>query len=225
MLRRRSAERRPAAPVAGLGGGLGSIFGGGAVPGIGPVAGDGLDPVILGAVAGWTVVEGLVLRVVAKFATVWRGQSETSGPRDHATTELLDLAAKMRIDMDRDEAKRWIVAMSAESWGSVTDDLSSGVYGHRVAMADHRVSRSWAGRMNATKRGCRPPSPAHGWAPVRGDVRGQTSLSGPSSGPQWILSHVSHASPGCTRRTRLRHMRRFTQNPVCGTTTIVVVGA
>jgi len=59
-----------AAPVAGLGGGLGSLFGVGAVPGIGPIAGDGLDPVILGALAGWTMVEGLVLRVVAQFATV-----------------------------------------------------------------------------------------------------------------------------------------------------------
>jgi hypothetical protein len=59
-----------AAPVAGLGGGLGGLFGGGAVPGIGPVAGEGLNPAMLGALAGWTIVEGLVLRVVGKFAAV-----------------------------------------------------------------------------------------------------------------------------------------------------------
>lgn len=41
---------------------------------------------------------------------------------------------------------------------------------------------------------------------------------GPLSGPLWILSHVSHVSHGCTACTRLRHMRRFTGNPVCGTT-------
>lgn len=52
-----------AAPVAGLGGGL---FGGGAVPGLG----EGLNPVMIAALAGWTVVEGLVMRVVRKLATV-----------------------------------------------------------------------------------------------------------------------------------------------------------
>jgi hypothetical protein len=41
--------------------------------------------------------------------------------------------------------------------------------------------------------------------------------TGPLSGPLWILFHASHASLGGTRRTRLRHMRRFTRNPVCGT--------
>ena len=59
-----------AAPVAGLGSGLGGFFGAGGIPGIGPVAGGGLSPVMLGALVGWTVVEGLVLRVVGKFATV-----------------------------------------------------------------------------------------------------------------------------------------------------------
>lgn len=52
-----------AAPVAGLAGG---VFGGGAVPGIG----EGLNPVMIAALAGWTVVEGLVMRVVRKLAIV-----------------------------------------------------------------------------------------------------------------------------------------------------------
>lgn len=52
-----------AAPVAGLGGGL---FGGGGVPGIG----EGLNPAMIAALAGWTVVEGLVMRVVRKLASV-----------------------------------------------------------------------------------------------------------------------------------------------------------
>jgi hypothetical protein len=59
-----------AAPVAGIGGGLGDLFGGGGIPGMGPGLGDGLNPVMLAALFGWTVVEGLVLRVVGKFASV-----------------------------------------------------------------------------------------------------------------------------------------------------------
>ena len=58
-----------AAPVAGIGSGLGDLFGGG-IPGIGPSIGSGLNPVMLAALAGWTIVEALVLRVVAKFASV-----------------------------------------------------------------------------------------------------------------------------------------------------------
>lgn len=59
-----------AAPVAGIGGGLGDLFGGGGLPGVGPSVGAGLNPVMLAALAGWTIVEGLVLRVVSKFAAV-----------------------------------------------------------------------------------------------------------------------------------------------------------
>lgn len=59
-----------AAPVAGLGEGLGGFFGGGGIPGVGPVAGDGLNPVMFGALVGWTVVEGLLLRVAGKFGAI-----------------------------------------------------------------------------------------------------------------------------------------------------------
>lgn len=56
-----------AAPVQGVGSGLSSMFGGG---GLGAVAGEGLNPVMLVALAGWSVVEGLVMRVVRKFDQV-----------------------------------------------------------------------------------------------------------------------------------------------------------
>lgn len=59
-----------AAPVAGIGGDLGDLFGGGGLPGVGPSVGAGLNPAMLAALAGWTIVEGLVLRVVSKFAAV-----------------------------------------------------------------------------------------------------------------------------------------------------------
>lgn len=58
-----------ATPVSGIGSGLGDLFGGGGIPAIGGL-GDGLNPLIIAALAGWTVIEGLVLRVVRKFASV-----------------------------------------------------------------------------------------------------------------------------------------------------------
>lgn len=59
-----------AAPVKGLGDGLGGLLGGGGIPGMGPGLGTGLNAVMLAALLGWTIVEGLVLRVVGKFAAV-----------------------------------------------------------------------------------------------------------------------------------------------------------
>jgi hypothetical protein len=55
-----------AAPVAGLAGGL---FDGGATSGLGPSFGDGFNPVMLAALFGWTLVEGLVTGVVRKLAS------------------------------------------------------------------------------------------------------------------------------------------------------------
>lgn len=57
-----------AAPVQGIGDGLGGMFGGGG--GLGGVAGDGFNPVMMAALMGWTLVESLVMRVVTKFAAV-----------------------------------------------------------------------------------------------------------------------------------------------------------
>jgi hypothetical protein len=59
-----------AAPVEGLASGLGGFMGGGGLPGVGPAVGSGLNPVMLAALIGWTVVEGLIMRVVGKFASV-----------------------------------------------------------------------------------------------------------------------------------------------------------
>ncbi len=53
-----------AAPVQGVSSGLDSLLGGG---GFTAIAGDGFDPAILAALAGWTVVQKLVMRVVRKF--------------------------------------------------------------------------------------------------------------------------------------------------------------
>lgn len=53
-----------AAPVEGLSDSFGGVFGGGGL------AGDGFDPVMMTALFGWTLVEGLVMRVVGKFAQI-----------------------------------------------------------------------------------------------------------------------------------------------------------
>lgn len=53
------------------------------------------------------------------------------------TSALLDAAEALGIEIDRDEAAQWIEAVSAEeAGGSVTVDVNTGVYGHRVTMAD-----------------------------------------------------------------------------------------
>ncbi|MGD2042850.1 MAG: hypothetical protein PVJ28_04305 [Acidimicrobiia bacterium] len=56
-----------AAPVQGIGSGLSGMFGG---TGLESIAGEGFNPVMLVALAGWSVVEGLVMRVVRKFDQV-----------------------------------------------------------------------------------------------------------------------------------------------------------
>jgi len=55
---------------------------------------------------------------------------------EQATDKLLDSAEAMGIEIDRDEAEAWIDAMQANDSGSVTIDVNTGVYGHRVTMAD-----------------------------------------------------------------------------------------
>jgi hypothetical protein len=56
-----------AAPVQGIGSGLGALFGGG---GIEMIAGEGLDAVIVTALVGWTVVENLAMRFFKKLEAV-----------------------------------------------------------------------------------------------------------------------------------------------------------
>lgn len=56
-----------AAPVQGIGSGIGSMFGG---TGLESIAGEGFNPVMLVALAGWSIVEGLVVRVVRKLDRV-----------------------------------------------------------------------------------------------------------------------------------------------------------
>jgi hypothetical protein len=56
---------------------------------------------------------------------------------DDAASVLQRAAEAMGVDIDHDEAHRWIAAMSAEASGDLTVDVDSGIYGHRVILADH----------------------------------------------------------------------------------------
>ncbi|MET0772503.1 MAG: hypothetical protein ABWZ82_05410 [Candidatus Limnocylindrales bacterium] len=61
---------------------------------------------------------------------------EPSAAPDDPLQSILESAQRMGVELDRDEALRWIAAMGAESGGGVQLDIQSGVFGHRVTMAD-----------------------------------------------------------------------------------------
>jgi hypothetical protein len=57
-------------------------------------------------------------------------------PPQDPLASILESAQRMGIELDRDEALRWIAAMAAETGGGVQVDVQSGVFGHRVTMVD-----------------------------------------------------------------------------------------
>lgn len=65
------------------------------------------------------------------------GNDALTGAVDDPAGLLQQAAATLGVDIDHEEAARWIAAMSAESTGTVSVDVDSGVYGHRVILADH----------------------------------------------------------------------------------------
>jgi hypothetical protein len=65
--------------------------------------------------------------------------TDPKAPRneDDITDAIVESAEALGIELDRAEAERWIEAVSTESaGGNVVIDVDSGVYGHRVTMAD-----------------------------------------------------------------------------------------
>lgn len=58
--------------------------------------------------------------------------------RETVIHRIIESAAAMGIEIDRLEAEDWIAAMESESIGGrIQVDVDSGVYGHRVSMADY----------------------------------------------------------------------------------------
>ncbi|MEO5704662.1 MAG: hypothetical protein ABIZ52_06630 [Candidatus Limnocylindrales bacterium] len=65
-------------------------------------------------------------------------RDETSALDDleAATAQVVETAKALGVEIDEAEAERWIDAVSDDSIGNVTVDMHTGVYGHRVTMAD-----------------------------------------------------------------------------------------
>jgi hypothetical protein len=61
---------------------------------------------------------------------------DPSAPPQDPIASILESAQRMGVELDRDEALRWIAAMRSEMGGGVEVDIQSGVFGHRVTMAD-----------------------------------------------------------------------------------------
>ena len=56
---------------------------------------------------------------------------------DDAMARIIDSAARLGIEINRDEAQAWIHAMAVESaGGDVVVDVDTGVFGHRASMLD-----------------------------------------------------------------------------------------
>jgi hypothetical protein len=49
---------------------------------------------------------------------------------------IMESAQRLGVELDTDEATRWIEAMESEAEGAIHVDVQSGVFGHRVTMAD-----------------------------------------------------------------------------------------
>jgi hypothetical protein len=63
-------------------------------------------------------------------------QTNSSISTEEAVARLIESAQGLGVEIDREEAERWIESISVEASGDVMVDVDSGVYGHRVSMAD-----------------------------------------------------------------------------------------
>ena len=57
-------------------------------------------------------------------------------PTADAIASVLTAARDLGVELDAAEAEAWIASMSSEASGTLVVDVDSGVYGHRVTMAD-----------------------------------------------------------------------------------------
>ena len=51
-------------------------------------------------------------------------------------SRIIEAAHRLGVEMNEDEALRWLTAMAADSGGEIVMDIASGVFGHRVSMLD-----------------------------------------------------------------------------------------
>lgn len=55
---------------------------------------------------------------------------------EEAISSVVSAARAFGVELDADEAADWVAAMSGEASGSLVVDVDTGVYGHRITMAD-----------------------------------------------------------------------------------------
>ncbi len=61
----------------------------------------------------------------------------SAGPMPTALDGVIESARRLGVELDEEEAARWVAALESESaGGDVVVDVDSGVYGHRVTMLD-----------------------------------------------------------------------------------------
>ena len=64
-------------------------------------------------------------------------RSADDGRPDDAIARVIDSAARLGVELDQDEATKWIDAMATEATGGdIVVDVASGVFGHRATMLD-----------------------------------------------------------------------------------------
>jgi hypothetical protein len=59
-----------------------------------------------------------------------------SASASDAIASVIEAARAIGVELDAAEAESWVASMSSEASGSLVVDVDSGVYGHRVTMAD-----------------------------------------------------------------------------------------
>jgi hypothetical protein len=65
------------------------------------------------------------------------GATSKSAEYDAAIARVVESAQRLGVELDEDEARKWVDAMaSEESGGELTVDVDTGVYGSRVSMLD-----------------------------------------------------------------------------------------
>lgn len=62
-------------------------------------------------------------------------ESSAASPED-AIASVVESARQLGVDIDADEAAAWITAISTDAGGALVVDVNTGIYGHRVTMAD-----------------------------------------------------------------------------------------
>lgn len=55
---------------------------------------------------------------------------------EQSIADVVEAARKLGVELDEAEAAEWISAISSDAGGSLVVDVDTGVYGHRISMAD-----------------------------------------------------------------------------------------